>query len=113
MSREHYLVAQQIYRGWALLGIAEVAALGLTVALAVVWRHRGAGGASWFAVVAACAIGLSLVIFFLFTLPANRATQNWTLLSPGWELLRARWEYSHAAGALLHFSALTALVIAR
>lgn len=41
LSREDYLTVQQIYRGWALLGIAVVGALLSTVALAVAMRPNG------------------------------------------------------------------------
>ena len=44
-----------------------------------------------------------------FTYPANRATQNWTVLPENWLALRAQWEYSHAASALLNLVALLAL----
>ena len=45
------------------------------------------------------------MVFWSFTFPANQATANWTVLPEGWQALRARWEYSHAAGAVLNFAA--------
>jgi hypothetical protein len=109
MSREDYFTAQQVYRGWALLGVPIFAALGLTVALAVAERKDRRR----FRLTAAAAgcIVLALVVFFAFTFPANQQTQNWTVAPAGWERLRAEWEYSHAAGAVLYFAALTALVL--
>ena len=59
----------------------------------------------------AAAIALSLVVFFLFTYPANQQTQNWTTLPDSWETLRRQWEYSHAVGAGLYFVALSALTL--
>ena len=110
LSREEYLVVQQIYRGWALLGIPIFAALLATAALAVL--RRGQGAPFYFALAAALCIAFSLVVFFSITYPANQATENWTALpTVGWEALRRRWEYSHAAGALLYFIALTSLVL--
>jgi hypothetical protein len=50
-------------------------------------------------------------MFFIVTFPANKATQNWTMLPQGWETLRQQWEYSHATGALLYFVALTMLAL--
>lgn len=97
LSREDYLTVQQLYRGWALLGIPVVAALISSIALAVTLRNEGMP--FYFSLAAALCIALSLVVFFLFTLPANKATQNWTVLPEGWETLRRQWEYSHAAGA--------------
>jgi hypothetical protein len=40
------------------------------------------------------------------------ATSNWTILPNNWTHLRAQWEYSHAAGALLNLSAFLALLFA-
>lgn len=109
LSREDYLTVQQLYQGWALLGIAVVAALLATAALALL--QRGEGAPFHFALAAALCIALSLVVFFLFTYPANQTTQNWTLLPEAWEQLRRQWEYSHAAGAILYFAALASLVL--
>ena len=43
---------------------------------------------------------------------ANWATRDWTALPPDWEPLRRRWEYSHAASAILNFVAFVSLVVA-
>jgi hypothetical protein len=110
MTREHYLVVQQIYRGWAWLGIVELAGLALAATLA--WLQRGSGAPFLLALAAVVSIVLGLVLFFSFTFPANKATDNWTMLPQGWEALRARWEYSHVAAAILNFIALVSLVLA-
>lgn len=110
LSREEYLTVQQIYQGWAFLGIAVVGALVAGAALTVLQRHQGA--AFHLSLTATLCIALSLALFFAFTFPANRVTLNWTELPPeGWEALRRRWEYSHVAGAILYFAALAALVL--
>ncbi len=109
LSREDYLTVQQIYRGWALLGIAVVGALVSTAVLTVF--QSGYGAPFYFALAATSCIALSLVVFFSVTFPTNKATQNWTVLPAGWEALRRRWEYSHAMGALLYFVALASLVL--
>jgi len=107
LSREDYLTVQQLYRGWALLGIPVLGALISSIALAVILRSEGMP--FYFSLAAALCVALSLIAFFLFTLPANRATQNWTVLPEGWEILRRQWEYSHAAGACLYFAALASM----
>jgi hypothetical protein len=109
MSREDYFTAQQVYRGWALLGIPIFAALGLTIALAVMERKDRIRFR--LTAVAGVCIVLALVVFFTFTFPANQETRSWTVAPENWESLRARWEYSHAAGAVLYLAALTALVL--
>jgi hypothetical protein len=49
------------------------------------------------ALVAFFSIARSLAIFFIWTYPANQATDNWTTVPANWEQLRWQWEYSHAA----------------
>jgi hypothetical protein len=104
LGREEYLTVQQIYRGWALLGIPIFGALGATTWLAVLERRRPR--VFGLTLAAALAIAASLVVFFTFTYPANQATANWTMLPDDWEALRRRWEYAHAVGALLTYAAL-------
>ena len=83
------MAAQQSYRGWALFGFAVLGALGSVGALAA-----------------------TQMLFWAFTFPANRATDNWTHLTAEWTTLRTRWEYSHAASAVLTLIAFCALAIA-
>jgi hypothetical protein len=109
LPRDAYLTVQQIYRGWALLGIAVVGALLSTLALAVVlYRDKTQ---FYLTGTAALCLALTLIVFFLFTFPANRQTQNWTNLPENWEQLRRQWEYSHAVSAGLSFVALSTLVL--
>lgn len=109
LSHGDYLTVQQIYRGWAALGFIVVGALVATAMLTVL--QRGAGTAFYLTLAATLCIALSLAVFFLFTFPANKATQNWTVLPPQWQALRQQWEYSHATGAILNFVALASLTL--
>jgi len=109
LPRDEYLIVQQIYQGWALLGIAVVGALIASAALAVVWRGNGAAFA--LAVVAVVCIVASLVVFFTVTFPVNQATSNWTVMPANWEALRRRWEFSHAVNAALYGAAFIALLL--
>jgi hypothetical protein len=106
LGRESYLTVQQIYRGWALLGIILVAAVLASLLLA--YLSRGQRTPALCAGAAAVLLGATLVIFFAWTFPVNQATVDWSRAPEGWELLRARWEYSHAANALLTLLALCA-----
>ena len=99
LAHDQYFVVQNIYRGWALFGIVLFGALITNLALAFLLRGRGAPFV--FALVAFCCIALSLVVFFIWTYPANQATDNWTVIPANWEQLRRQWEYSHAANALV------------
>ena len=57
-------------------------------------------------------IALSLVTFFTWVFPGNRATKNWTSPTGNWMALRTHWEYGHAAGAAIVFLAFLATCIA-
>jgi hypothetical protein len=109
LPRADYLTVQQIYRGWALLGLVIFGSL-ITSGL-VALRVRARPAPFYLTVGATACIALGLAVFFIFTYPANQQTQNWTTLPEHWETLRRQWEYSHAAGAGLYFLALGALTI--
>jgi Domain of unknown function (DUF1772) len=109
LNRGQYLMVQQLYRGWALLGILVVGALVSTGIVA--WLTRARPSEFKPTMVAACCIALSLIVFLLFTFPANQQTQNWTVLPENWESLRRQWEYSHAVAAVFDVLALSALTL--
>jgi hypothetical protein len=109
LSREEYLIVQQIYRGWALLGVAVIGALLSTLILTIM--VRASQRTVYLTLTATLCIGLSLVVFFLFTYPANQQTLNWTMLPENWQELRRQWDYSHAVGAGLYLAALMSLVL--
>jgi hypothetical protein len=107
LPRDAYFTVQQIYRGWALLGVVILGALLSTLTVAIlVRRHRRAFTLT---IIAAACLVLSLVVFFTFTYPANQQTENWTVMPSNWMELRRQWEYSHAVGAGLYFMALATL----
>jgi len=106
---ESYFVVQGIYRGWALFGFVLFCALVCNGLLAFALRGRGLVFA--LAAIATAAVALTLIIFFLWTYPANMATQNWTSVPAGWRQLRDQWEYSHAVNALITFCALCCVTI--
>jgi len=109
LSAEEYLTVQQIYRGWALLGIVEVAALLATLALTLMTRKQK-GVFAWSLLAFLC-VTANLIIFFSFTFPVNQQTNNWTVLPDNWQALRNQWEYSHAVNAGLYLIALIALIL--
>ena len=109
LSRDDYLIVQQIYRGWALLGFVVAGALLSTLVLMIMVRGRRK--AFVLTLVALLCIVSTQVVFWTFTYPANRQTDNWTVLPQSWMALRAQWEYSHAASAVLNLIALIALIL--
>ena len=109
LGQADYFTVQQIYRGWALLGVVLVAALAANLLLAVLLRRRPAFG---FAVAAFLLVAAALVVFFVWVYPVNVATRNWTAAPADWASLRAQWEGGHAASAALLFLALCASLAA-
>jgi hypothetical protein len=102
LTAEQYFIVQNIYRGWNLLGIVVVGALTADLVLAIMLRGRGT--AFVLALLGFLCVVMSLVIFFIWTYPANVATNMWTTVPANWEDLRRLWEYSHAANALVSFA---------
>jgi hypothetical protein len=107
MGREAYLAAQGAYAGWAMAGAFPIGAILACVGLAL---RQQPPASPWPALLAALLLAAGLAVFFHWTLPANQATANWTRLPEDWETLRAQWEWSHAANAVLTFLALCAVI---
>lgn len=110
LSGDEYLVVQQIYRGWWVLGVGVFGALLFTLALAIVVRKRMLEFCA--ALVALLSLAGAQAVFWIFTFPTNQQTADWTVLPDNWEALRTQWEYSHATGAMFHLVALVAVMIA-
>jgi hypothetical protein len=110
LGAEQYFIVQNIYRGWALLGIVLLGALLANLVLAVMLLRRG-GAAFALASLAFCCIAVTLVVFFVWTYPSNQATGNWTTIPDNWEQLRRQWEYSHAVNAVIPFVALCSVTL--
>lgn len=108
LDQRDYFVAQSLYRGWQLVGFLVVGALGANVWAAAI----NEGVARWFSASAVALLVQSLVVFFVWTLPVNKATRMWTEQPASWMKLRRRWEYSHAANAAITFLALVLTVAA-
>lgn len=109
LSEERYFIVQGIYRGWALLAVVVVASLVTTLTLAVLLRKQRVP-MLWAVLALVCIVGAQ-ILFWIYTFPANQATNNWTEVPPNWEMLRSQWEYSHAAAALLNLTAMVALIL--
>lgn len=109
LAREDYLTVQQIYRGWALLGVVVAGALLSTLILALMVRKERK--AFVFALIAFLCIAGTQLVFWTYTYPANQVTNNWTMLPQNWTELRRQWEYSHATSAGLNLMALVAMIL--
>jgi hypothetical protein len=109
LGAEQYFIVQSIYRGWSLFGIVLFGALIANRALALLLRGRGAPYA--LALFGFFSIALTRVIYFIWTYPANQATNNWTMIPNDWEQLRRQWEYSHAVNAVVTFAAFCSVAL--
>jgi hypothetical protein len=107
LDQNAYFIVQNIYRGWALFGIVLFGALAANLALAIMLRRQRAP--FWLASAGLLLVAATLVIFFIWTYPANQATSNWTVVPANWQQLRTTWEYAHATNAVLTFLALCAV----
>ena len=110
LPQTEYFVVQGTYRGWAFLGVILFASLAADVVQAIQLRHNRDAFAA--ALAGALLIAATLVIFFVWTYPANRATENWVIAPLNWQILRRHWEYAHAVNAVLTFLALCAVTLA-
>jgi hypothetical protein len=109
LSGEDYLRAQQLYAGWAWLGVIVMGALVATFVLTVLVRTRLRQFV--LACIALGSVFVTQVIFWAFTFPVNQETRNWTTLPVNWMTLRERWEYSHATAAIFDLIAFVAIVL--
>jgi hypothetical protein len=110
LGQSDYFVVQQIYDGWALFGIVLFGALAANLIHAIkLMQGRQRSGC---AIAATALVAANLVIFFMWTFPANQATGNWKIVPPNWAALSRQWEYSHAVNALVMFAALVCAIVA-
>ncbi len=110
LPREEYFTVQQIYSGWWIVGLLLPLALLANMGNAVSLRRDVT--AMGLSIAAAVLIALNLIIFVVFTQPANAATQNWAVQPDDWKALRSQWEYSHAVNAGVTFLAFCCATLA-
>lgn len=107
---DEYFIVQKAYRGWNQLAYVLLVELVSMISLIVLYRNDF--HVRWFVVMALVCLVCAQGIFWLYTHPANTATNNWTVMPDDWEVLRRKWEYSHLAGALFQLVAMGCLVAA-
>ncbi len=107
LSEEEYFTVQQIYRGWSNIAFTLLVEMtGLIALLIVYWKFPRIRAPL---IAALAAFLASQALFWVFTFPANLATENWTVSPDNWRDLRRQWEYSHLGGAAFQLIALMAL----
>jgi hypothetical protein len=85
LPKAEYQVAQQVYRGWALVGVIVVIALVSNLTLALSLRTQQEPFVT--ALIACLCIVGTQAIFWLVTFPTNRRTKNWTVFPENWDEL--------------------------
>jgi hypothetical protein len=110
LPRDEYFIVQKAYRGWSQLAYVLLVELVSMIALAVLSRR--APFVLWFVVFAILCLLSAQAVFWIYTYPANVATDNWTVIPENWEMHRKQWEYSHALGAAFQLLAMSALIVA-
>ena len=110
LAKDEYFVVQKAYRGWNQLGYLLVIELVAMLVLAALSRHEPR--VLWPTIIAIVCLIAAQTVFWIFTYPANVVTDNWTAVPTQWEDVRARWEYSHLAGAAFQVMAMSALIVA-
>ncbi|MDB4922697.1 hypothetical protein [Mucilaginibacter sp.] len=109
LSMENYKVVQAIYRGWSLLGVLQIGAIVFTFILLFYVRQKLI--VFRLTLAAFLCLAITIVIFFIFTYPANAATSNWTISPKNWVALRQQWEYSHTGNAVLELISFILLIL--
>jgi hypothetical protein len=107
---DEYFIVQKAYRGWNRLAFLLAIQLVSMIVLAVM--SRGNPLVFWAVVAAIAFLASAQLLFWLFTFPANVATENWTVMPANWQDLRRQWEYSHAGGAAFQILAMSSLIVA-
>ena len=110
MSQADYFVVQQIYRGWDRLAILLAVELVSLLLLAALYGHDRRVLIPLFG--ALCGLVAAQAVFWIWTFPANAATNNWTAQPEAWRQLRSQWEYSHLVGAGFQLLAFASLAVA-
>jgi hypothetical protein len=80
VAQDRYFLVQEIYRGWALLGMLWISAIVANLLLVIM--SRGQGALFWFAVFAFLCNAGSLAIFCIWTHPESIAAKGWNV-APG------------------------------
>lgn len=107
LGADAYFATQQIYAGWSLLAIVLAVQFVAMIATAILGRSDPPILAA--TIVAITALIAAQVVFWVWTYPANVATDQWTRMPENLEAARNDWEYSHAAGAAFQLIAMVSL----
>jgi cytochrome bd-type quinol oxidase subunit 2 len=109
LSKVDYQVVQNIFGEFPWLFMLEIAALGLTISL-VIWERKKKR-TFILLLIASVFFFISILLFFIYILPTNAKTSNWTNFPADWEDARSQWEYSNAIRAILNLIGFSFLIL--
>jgi hypothetical protein len=108
-----YMAVQRtLYSHFAAVGApAEIGAVFFLVVLCIALRQRGA--IFYLVLLATICVAGGLALWFALVFPANSRTAQWSglPLPANWTVVRQRWEYGHAASAVLDLIGFGVLVL--
>ncbi len=110
LSKDNYQLIQGFSSEFVWLILFEIAALVMTVILIVIEKKKKR--TLKHLLIALICFVISIALFFIFILPTDLTTNNWSDFPIDWESLRAQWEYSNAIRALLSFAGFSFIVLA-
>jgi hypothetical protein len=102
---------QRLYRTFASVGGAvEIAAIVCATVYAYLLRDQRT--ALTLAVCGTVFLVVAFIVWLSMTAPVNAKVLRWNpdAIPAGWEMLRTRWEYSHAIRFVIHLIGVSALI---
>ena len=110
LSKDNYEVIQGYSSELVWLVLFEIGALIMTIVLIVIEKKKKRTYKHL--LLALICFAVSITLFFIFILPADITTNNWSDFPTDWQPLRAQWEYSNAIRAILSFAGFSFIVLA-
>jgi cytochrome bd-type quinol oxidase subunit 2 len=110
LSKERYQDVQGFTTNLSWLIAFEIAAMIMTVILILIEKKKKRTFIHL--LIALICFVISIALFFIFILPADLTTSNWSNLPTDWEPLRTQWEYSNAGRAILSLAGFSFIILA-
>lgn len=109
LPKEKYLAIQGYNSDISWLIFFEVAALVMTIALMLM--EKGKKFTFRRLLIAVICFAISIVLYYIYILPADLATSQWGYLPSDWESDRDQWEYVNLARASINLTGFCFVVL--
>lgn len=110
LSKDNYQSLRNFSSSLSWLVVFEIAGLIMTLILLLIEKKKKRTYRNL--LVALICFAVSITLFFIFILPENISTENWTTMPDNWNDLRTQWEYAAAARALISLAGFSFVVLA-